>query len=119
MKKCAMNNADKCPVVKSMGSKEGNMKDKEMDTVKKTQRRRPIPHQRGGSNTASLRTPKNTSISFGGERGWSAVKSLPSRKYDISTLMAIGRSGGMDSIVARFSSHSVESKDSISVSKPP
>jgi hypothetical protein len=87
------------------------MKDKgEADTAKKTIRKRQNPHQRGGSNTGSLRTPKKTSISISTERGWSAVKSLPSRKYDIATLMAIGKSGGTNSIVAKFSSHSVESK---------
>lgn len=93
-----------------MESKVGTMRDKEMDASKRTLKKRQMPHQRGGSNTGSLRTPKNTHNYLGGERGWSAVKSLPSQKYDIATLMAIGKNGGMNSIVSRFSSHSVESK---------
>lgn len=95
---------------KSMETKPGSMRDKEVDTNKKTIRRRQMTHQRGPSNTGSLRTPKKSSNSISTERGWSAVKSLPSRKYDIATLMAIGKNGGMNSIVAKFSSHSVESK---------
>lgn len=90
-----------------------------MDANKRTLKKRQMPHQMGGSNTASLRTPKNTTNYFGSERGWSAVKSLPSRKYDIATLMAIGKDGGMNSIVARFSSHTAESKHHIFVSKLP
>ncbi|KAK2766882.1 hypothetical protein FQN54_006196 [Arachnomyces sp. PD_36] len=93
-------------VRKSLDPKANN--NKEMDTGKKTIKRRNAPHLRGGSNTGSLRTPKNTPNINGVERGWSAVKSLPNRKYDIATLMAIGKNGGTDSIIAKFSYQSVE-----------
>jgi hypothetical protein len=91
-------------------SKGPNNGAKEMDTRKLAVKRRQIPHAFGGDNVGSLRSTKLASIGSRAELIRGPIKSLPSRKYDIATLMAIGKNGGLDSVVTKFSSHSIESK---------